>query len=56
MTSKEQKACPFCGGEAIVLNPHPHSFVPRCSLCSATSGWCPSEDEAVVKWNRRVSK
>lgn len=53
--------CPLCGGEATLVediyNDQLYYYV-ICSNddCNANTGRCNTEDEAITKWNRRVSE
>ena len=55
------KPCPFCGGEATLVediyNDQLYNYV-ICSNddCNANTGRCDTEDEAITKWNKRVSE
>lgn len=56
----ELKPCPFCGGEATlvedIFNDRLYNYV-ICSNddCDANTGRCDTEDEAITKWNNRTS-
>jgi Lar family restriction alleviation protein len=46
------KPCPFCGGEAVVVDGA--NIVGRCRSCMAEGPWCVLHATAVNAWNRRV--
>ena len=55
------KPCPFCGGEAEIINKgdkfHPDRFVPRCKgkYCIGRNiKYFPSEHCAAIIWNGRA--
>lgn len=48
----ELKPCPFCGGEATVIECA--SYCVRCNTCETESKWFPYGKEAIEAWNRRV--
>lgn len=56
----ELKSCPFCGGEATLVediyNDQLYNYV-ICSNddCNANTGRCDTQDEAIAKWNNRPS-
>ena len=58
---KELKPCPFCGEEATLVediyDDRLFSYV-ICSNdnCNANTGRCDTKDEAIAKWNNRVSE
>lgn len=47
--------CPFCGSRSVYLQEEHFSdfdlFQVQCDGCTATGSECPSEKEAVNKWN-----
>lgn len=52
----ELKPCPFCGGEAEVVEIHPGMLRIVCNSCLARSGWLPdgaTRGEAIEAWNTR---
>ncbi len=55
------RPCPFCGGDATLIediyNDQLYNYV-ICSNddCNANTGRCDTEDEAITKWNKRVSE
>ena len=54
MTDK-LKPCPFCGGEAEMLNYSPSEWLVVCPTCDGmVERWRNTEKEAVEQWNRRV--
>lgn len=51
----ELKPCPFCGGEAKVVDQfYVSARYVICEHCGATSSWCLTNEQAVKSWNRRV--
>lgn len=48
------KSCPFCGGDAEIINTQPYDFYVRCKICKACSGEFGIENVAIEKWNRRA--
>jgi len=53
MIKSELKSCPFCGGEAVMLEIGFYWWV-RCRSCEAESKLSNTEGEAITAWNRRV--
>lgn len=53
-TKDELKPCPFCGGEAEILQRGAMSTSIRCKDCGCRTGECAYEDAAIFNWNRRV--
>lgn len=53
----ELKRCPFCGGEAKILETDVGSFRVICKECSCSVGryWYWSIEEAINAWNTRKS-
>lgn len=51
----ELRECPFCGGEAIVVETDVHTFKAVCTKCPCSVGrhWYSVKEEAVNAWNRR---
>lgn len=47
----EMKPCPFCGGEAEVINRSVHCNSPVCAAQPYTAGQTVAE--AIAAWNRR---
>jgi len=58
MDMSKLKRCPFCGGEATLVediyNDQLYNYV-ICTNddCNANTGRCSTEDEAITKWNNR---
>jgi len=58
----ELERCPFCGGEALLLETSesvwdlkPHDFAVICRTCHAgTRRYFSTEAEAIEAWNRRA--
>ena len=52
------KPCPFCGGEAKVMNGcacyEPDDYWIRCKKCEAETRICDSEAAAIAAWNMRA--
>ena len=56
MNSEKLKPCPFCGGEAEIVEDRLYGedyYAGRCRSCAATSIFEFTKEEAVNKWNRR---
>lgn len=49
------KPCPFCGGEAEILQTAGHTFCVRCSDCDTSGGHYFTEEDAAAAWNHRVA-
>ena len=49
------KPCPFCGGEAKVVEKFPPYYIVECTKCPASVGrmWFGERSEAVDAWNQR---
>lgn len=55
MTAMKLKRCPFCGGEAEIVNdPTRMRLHIRCGYCGARMGTLVSEPLAIEMWNRRA--
>lgn len=55
-TNEKLKPCPFCGGEAEIVEDHLFGedyYAGRCRSCAATSIFEFTKEEAVAAWNRR---
>ena len=51
----ELKCCPFCGGEAEMLNYSPTEWLVHCIECDGmVEKWRETEEEAIEQWNRRT--
>ena len=48
--------CPFCGGDAEIINVQPYVFYVRCKICKGCSNEFGTPYVAIEKWNRRVEK
>ena len=53
-TLPDMKPCPFCGGEAEIMNA-PESWV-QCTQCGAAGPMHSRHLTAVLEWNNRVSE
>jgi Lar family restriction alleviation protein len=51
------KPCPFCGGDADLLEQDPRQLATlvACSDCGASIPASTSEDDAIRRWNTRVT-
>ena len=55
MLLNELKPCPFCGGEAEMLNYSPKEWLVVCPVCCGmVERWCETKEEAITQWNRRT--
>lgn len=51
----ELKCCPFCGGEAEMLNYSPTEWLVHCIKCDGmVENWRKTKQEAIEQWNRRT--
>lgn len=53
------KPCPFCGGEAELVNIGMKVCNPitvHCKECECNTNWFSREWEAIDAWNKRVSR
>ena len=51
----ELKCCPFCGGEAEMLNYSPTEWLVHCIECDGmVENWRKTKQEAIEQWNRRT--
>ena len=50
------KPCPFCGGDAEIINTQPYVYYVRCKICKGCSNEFGVPNVAIEKWNRRVEK
>ena len=49
------KCCPFCGGEAEMLNYSPTEWLVHCIECDGmVENWRKTKQEAIEQWNRRT--
>ena len=47
--------CPFCGGEAEMLNYSPTEWLVHCIECDGmVEKWRETEEEAIEQWNNRT--
>ena len=54
--SEELKPCPFCGGEAEIVQVHKNVYV-RCRKCGALAGDVSFKEKvAIAAWNKRSYK
>lgn len=56
MNNEELKPCPFCGGEAEIVEDRLYGedyYAGRCRSCAATSIFEFTKEEAIAAWNRR---
>lgn len=60
--SEKLKPCPFCGGEAEMINIDAarvqgitDPVTVRCKECKCNTNWFSKEWEAIDAWNRRTS-
>lgn len=54
MSDIELKPCPFCGGEAEMLNYSESEWLVYCPACGgAVEKWRKTEAEAIEQWNTR---
>lgn len=51
--SDKLKSCPFCGGEAEMIETLFCDYKVECEKCGASTSYCDSEEMAVEAWNRR---
>ena len=57
MDNTELKPCPFCSGEAEMLNYSENEWLVRCKECDGmVERWRKTEVEAIEQWNRRTGK
>ena len=57
MTDKLKDAlppCPFCGGDAVVMDSGSGEYWAQCSRCWGTGGVECNIPQAVFSWNRRA--
>ena len=54
--SEKLKPCPFCGGEAEILQTSGHMFCPLCSDCDTSGGHYFTEEDAARAWNDRAER
>ena len=61
--SEKLKPCPFCGGEAKLVNidasgeqGEENPIVVHCKECECNTNWFSEEWQAIGAWNRRVSR
>lgn len=53
---EELKPCPFCGGEAEMLNYSENEWLVHCRMCDGMAErWRKTEKEAIEQWNRRAN-
>ena len=52
---EELKACPFCGGNAEILNYSATEWLVHCPVCGGmVERWRETKKDAIEQWNRRV--
>lgn len=53
---EELKPCPFCGGEAKIIDGGESTSFPYvyCTSCGTRSGYRLSEEDTIMAWNKRV--
>lgn len=53
---EELKPCPFCGGEAEILNYSENEWLICCAICNGmVERWRKTRKEAIEQWNRRAN-
>ena len=58
MSEPKLKPCPFCGGEAKlinILNYYGDIYWVKCEECNAETPSDFEKDEAIAAWNRRAN-
>ena len=50
----ELKACPFCGGRAMLMDEESEGVAGVCVNCGACGKNSPSDAEAIAAWNTRA--
>lgn len=50
------KTCPFCGGEAKVVNEKDIVYSVECKSCEVSTPFEFTLDAAINKWNTRISE
>jgi Lar family restriction alleviation protein len=55
MSKDKLKKCPFCGGEAEIIQPDERNLECRiiCAKCVVSTNWYCCELQAIQAWNRR---
>lgn len=53
--SEEMKSCPFCGSTLVFCETDCGRHSVNCGGCGVEGPWCDDDDEAISKWNRRLS-
>ena len=55
--SEELKACPFCGGEAVLLKQDQYKIKYNNGLCRVypITWWHRDKQDAIKAWNRRAN-
>lgn len=57
MTRTDLKPCPFCGGEAWVIQILEDLYAVECRKCWTRTGtYQPTKAEAIEAWNRRAER
>ena len=51
--SENLKPCPFCGGEARIIEAA-NGVLAECSNCYSSTGMCWSREQVTIDWNRRA--
>lgn len=54
MKNEKLKSCPFCGGEAKIMQAHnPYVICTKCHVSTPMFSW---KADAIAAWNRRAEK
>jgi Lar family restriction alleviation protein len=52
---KEEKPCPFCGGEYVNTYKYSDNWYVACNKCGVRTEGDTSKEMAIATWNRRVN-